>query len=195
MNKSQLRELLLQALEHEKGGIQVYQTALECAVNEDLKEEWEEYLAQTEIHAERLTGVCESMGYDPAEMTPGRKIVQQMGKSLVQAMKAAQAAGDPAAAELVACDCVVLAETKDHANWKLIGKCAEAMNGDGSEELAAAYDEIEDQEDEHLYHSKGWGRELWLKSLGINAVLPPPEEQKDVKSAAAAAKAERAVTR
>ena len=32
-------------------------------------------------------------------------------------------------------------------------------------------------------------RELWLKSLGLPAVFPPPEEQKDVKSAVEAARA------
>ena len=49
---------------------------------------------------------------------------------------------------------------------------------------------VEDEEDEHLYHSKGWCRELWIASLGLPAVLPPPEEEKDVKSALDAAKAE-----
>ena len=44
MKKDQLKELLYQALETEKGGVQVYTTALRCVVNEDLKEEWEEYL-------------------------------------------------------------------------------------------------------------------------------------------------------
>jgi len=53
----------------------------------------------------------------------------------------------------------------------------------------AAYEKIEDEEDEHLYHTKGWCRELWLKSLGLKAVLPPPEERKDVKSAVEAARA------
>jgi hypothetical protein len=47
-----------------------------------------------------------------------------------------------------------------------------------------------DEEDEHLYHSKGWCRELWIASLGLPAVLPPPEEEKDVKSALDAAQAE-----
>jgi hypothetical protein len=43
----------------------------------------------------------------------------------------------------------------------------------------------------HLYHTKGWCRELSLRSLGIKAVLPPPEERKDVKTAIAAARAEK----
>ena len=185
----QLKELILQSLEHERGGVLVYQTALECAVNSDLREEWTKYLAQTERHVEILAEVCSTLGLDSGEMTPGCKIVQHNGKSLVAAMKMALAEGDATAAELVACDCVVLAETKDHANWGLIGQCAKALSGDAAASLRSAYDEVEDQEDEHLYHTKGWCRELWLKSLGLAAVLPPPEEQKDVKSATAAARA------
>lgn len=30
--------------------------------------------------------------------------------------------------------------------------------------------------------STGWCRDLWIQSLGIPAVLPPPEEEKDVKT-------------
>jgi hypothetical protein len=61
--------------------------------------------------------------------------------------------------------------------------------------LSAAADEVEDQEDEHLYHTKGWCRELWLQSLGLKAVLPPPEERKHVTTAIGAARAEQASER
>jgi hypothetical protein len=63
------------------------------------------------------------------------------------------------------------------------------MTGDQGKALLAAYEQVEDQEDEHLYHTTGWGRDLWMDSLGIPAVLPPPEEQKDVKTAIGAARA------
>jgi hypothetical protein len=191
MNEAQLKELMLQSLEHERGGVLVYETALECVINSDLRHEWEEYLKQTRTHVETLTELCEVLRIDPKEVTPGCKVVQHTGKSLVIAMKMALAAGDPAGAELVACECVVLAETKDHADWGLIGKCAEALDGDAAAALTAAYEKIEEEEDEHLYHSKGWCRELWLKSLGLDAVLPPPEEIEDAKSAVEAARAQK----
>jgi hypothetical protein len=189
----QLKELLLQSLVHERGGVLVYQTALECAVNDELRQEWTEYLEQTQNHIAVLNRTCVALGIDPGEMTPGCQVVQHTGKSLVVAMKMALAAGDPAGAELVACECVVLAETKDHADWELIGECAKAADGAAASALQAAYDEVEDQEDEHLYHTKGWCRELWLKSLGLPAVLPPPEETQHVTNAveAAAAKEKR----
>ena len=100
-------------------------------------------------------------------------------------------ANDPPAAELVACECVVLAEIKDHANWALIGECAKAQTGKVQEVLQDAYDQVEDEEDEHLYHTTGWTRELWIEALGMPAVLPPPEEVKKVETAIEAAKAKK----
>ena len=190
MNNKQIEELVLQSLEHEMGGINVYRAAIGCAVNPDLAKEWKGYLSQTEQHVTALTKVCKALGIDAKRETPGRAVVRHLGASLVEAMAMARKAGDPAAAQLVACECVVIAETKDHQDWVLIGKCADHLDDERAEALRAAYDEIEDQEDEHLYHSRGWCRELWLESLGITPVLPPPEEKLDVKTAIGAAKAE-----
>ena len=190
MKDPQLKELLLQALETEMGGVEVYRAALECAQNDNLKEEWQKYLEQTTRHEEIMRDVCQKLGVDVSQETPGRAVVRHLGKSLVEAMSLGLAADDPASAELVACECVVLAEIKDHQNWTLLGKCAQQLEGDAAAALSAAYAEIEDQEDEHLYHSRGWCRELWIQSLGIPAVVPPPEETRKVKTAIGAAKAE-----
>jgi len=187
-----LKELLCQALETEKGGIQVYTTALRCAVNQDLKKEWEEYLEQTRNHERIVTELFGSLGLDPKTETPGRAIVRAKGQGLVAAMEKALASGKKDAAQLVACECVVEAETKDHMNWELIGEVAKKQTGEEGRALKAAYDEVEDEEDEHLYHTTGWCRELWLQSLGQPAVLPPPEEKKDVKTAIGAARAKAA---
>lgn len=190
MDKKQLNELLLQSLEHERGGVKVYETAVQCAVNDELKEEWEKYLDETQNHVLVLEDVFATLGLDSEQETPGRKIVRDLGAALVKAMTDALAAGDKDAAQLVACECVVMAETKDHLDWELLGECAKKLTGPEAKAMKAAYEEVEDQEDEHLYHSKGWCRELWMKSLGMRAVLPPPEERKHVKTAIGAARAE-----
>jgi rubrerythrin len=192
MEMEVVKELILQSLEHEKGGVKIYETALKCAQNEDLKEEWEKYHQETERHVQILQDVCSQMQLDAEEQTPGRKIVKDMGASLVAAMEAALATGDEEQAECVACECVVLAEEKDHANWHLIGEVAKKMTGAEGKALKEAHQEVEDQEDEHYYHSKGWMRELALQSLGLKAVLPPPEEKRHVKTAIGAARAEQA---
>jgi rubrerythrin len=189
MNRDQFKELLLQSLEHEQGGVNVYETAVKCAINSDLREEWDEYLDQTRHHVEVLTELCTALDLDPEEETPGRGIVRSLGVALVDAMETALE-GEPAAAQVVAAECVVLAETKDHLDWELIGKCAAKLDGEAARAVRKAYEEVEDEEDEHLYHTKGWCRELWIQSLGMRAILPPPEERKDVKTAIGAARAE-----
>jgi rubrerythrin len=190
MKREQLNELLYQALETELGGVQVYTTALECVVNEDLKEEWEKYLDQTQTHVKIVQEMMEQLDLDPETETPGREVVRHHGESLVEAMEMALEAGDSNSAQLVAAECVVLAETKDHLNWELIGEAANNAARDVAEVLQAAYEQVEEEEDEHVYHTKGWTRELWIESLGMKAVLPPPEEVKDVKTAIGAARAE-----
>jgi len=193
MKTEQLHELLYQSLETEQGGIQVYETAVGCAQNADLKKEWKEYLEQTRNHEQILLGVFKELELDPRIETPGRTVVRHLGQSLVKAMQMAKQAGNPAAAEIVAAECVVLAETKDHANWELIGEAIKhARAAKDRDVLKKAYEEVEEQEDEHLYHTRGWCRELWIQSLGLPAVLPPPEEEKDVKTEIGAARAKNA---
>jgi hypothetical protein len=191
-NAKQINELLYQALETEIGGLAVYETAVACAVNADLKKEWKEYLEETRTHHRVLLTVFEQLGLDPAKQTPGREVVRHLGDSLVKAMKMAVSAGDADAAQLVATECVVLAETKDHANWSLIGLLAEQHSGKEAAILKQAHDAVAQDEDHHLYHTQGWSRELWVESLGLPAVLPPPEEVKQVKTAIGASRAEQA---
>ena len=190
-NPSQMQELLYQALETEQGGIKVYEAAIECAVNDDLRKEWSEYLEQTRQHERTLRETLQAVGLEPDAETPGRRVVRHIGESLVAAIRMSQEGdGPPEAAELVAAECVVFAETKDHMNWELIGRLGMELDGKQAEALKKAYDRVEDQEDQHLYHSKGWTRELWIQSLGLPAVLPPPEEVQKVETAIGAAKAE-----
>ena len=192
MKNDHLHELLYQALETELGGVQVYTTALRCVENKDLKEEWQEYLEQTHKHVQIVTDLMDTFGLDPEKETPGRKIVRHTGESLVKTMEMALKSGEAGAAQLVAAESVVLAETKDHLNWQLIGEAAKKAKGEEAKALKAAHKEVEKEEDEHLYHTAGWARELWLDSLGLKAVLPPPEEKKHVTTAIGAARAQQA---
>jgi hypothetical protein len=184
-------ELLYQALETEKGGVQIYTTALRCAVDQELKEEWQKYLDQTKNHVQVVSEILKSMGLNLETETPGRKVVRHIGTSLVKSMEMALRAGDPKSAQIVAAECVTLAETKDHLNWGLIGEVAKKADDDATYVLKEAYDQVEDEEDEHLYHTQGWTRELWIEALGMPAALPPPEEEQDVETAIEAAEAKK----
>lgn len=189
LNTDQLHELLYQALETENGGIKIYETAISCAVNSDLKEEWQEYLDETRHHHQTLLNLFEKIGLDPEKETPGRQVVSHLGDSLVHAMEMAKKSGNPEAAQLVAGECVTLAETKDNLNWDLIELLSEKASGKIRDLLKEAHEEIDDQEAHHLYHTRGWTRELWIESLGLPAALPPPEEAKSVKTAIGAERA------
>lgn len=182
-----LQDLLYQALETELGGVDIYRTALSCVRHPQLRAEWEKYLEQTQHHVEVMQQLCSTLGLDAGRDTPGRQVVRHIGKALVQAMHLALGSDEPEAAELVAAECVTLAETKDHLNWSLLGRLAEEAGVHDA--VIAAHDEVEDEEDEHLYHSAGWARELWVTRLGMKGELPPPEEKKDVHSASEAARA------
>jgi rubrerythrin len=195
MKDEQVAELLYQALETEIGGVEIYTTALRCVENEDLKEEWEEYLEQTRNHVTVVEDVLTKLELDPNEETPGRQVVRHIGESLVEAMEMALAEGESGQAQLVAAEAVVLAETKDHQNWHLIGQLSKNTKGEVAKILKEAYEEVEHEEDEHYYHTKGWARELWIESLGMKAVLPPPEEVQKVETAIDAARAEQARTK
>jgi hypothetical protein len=188
VKEDQVTDLIYQALETELGGAEIYKVAVDCAVNEDVKEEWQKYGEETQMHQRVVRDLMARLGLDPEKETPGRKVVRHTGEALVAAMQMAKKAS-PVAGQLVAAECIVMAETKDHANWELIGELSKKMTGDRAKALKEAYDQVEEQEDMHLYHTMGWARELWMESLGLPAVLPPPEEEQEVTTMKEAAEA------
>jgi hypothetical protein len=182
-------DLLYQGIETEIGGVDVYRMAVLCAEHDELVQEWQKYLLQTERHVQIYRELLGELGLDPEATTPGRSIVRDKGQALVSAMRKALKDA-PDAAQVVAAECVVDAETKCHQNWELIGELAKTLDGEAADLFRSAYEAVEDEEDEHLYHTRGWCRELWLDQLGLPAVMPPPEEERDVKTAVEQAEAE-----
>ena len=73
MKLPQMKDLLLQSLEHERGGVLVYRTALECVRDERLSSEWKRYLEQTENHVSVLTSVCVRSGWTRVK---GRRVAK-----------------------------------------------------------------------------------------------------------------------
>ena len=92
-----------------------------------------------------VRGLCETFELDAEAMTPGRAVGRHIGQSLAKAMEIALQAGPPEAAELVACECAVKAETKDHLNWERIEVASKALKGKGAQALKEAYEQVEEQ--------------------------------------------------
>lgn len=172
MNEKKLEELLLQALEQELGGLAVYATAVTCALREDLKAEWTFQRAQTQEHVRILEALCALARIDKTRRSPGRDVVRHNADALVKAMTIARSMNEPESTQLVACECIVLAETKDLANWYLLGKCTDHVDGAFGEALRDACDVVEDEEARRMHHATGWYRSLWGMSLGLNVFLP-----------------------
>jgi hypothetical protein len=76
MSQEQFAELLLQMLETEQGGVKVYETALRCVVNHELKKEWEKYLSETTEHVQIVTKLIEHFEGDAGAESPGRLVVR-----------------------------------------------------------------------------------------------------------------------
>ena len=186
--------LIYQMLETERGGIQVYQTAIRCAQNDDLKEEWEKYLEQTQNH-ERilLRRLRRRSASTPSKETPGRKVVRTHRRV------PGEGHGDGPDR----------ARRRRRSSWRRMRGAAprprttstgsssasapRSSTGRRSKALKEAHEEVEDQEDEHLYHTTGLGAaSSGFSRSGMPAVLPPPEEEKDVKTAIGAARAKQA---
>lgn len=184
------QELLYQALETELGGIRIYASALPCAMNEDLHEEWEACLTHTRLHRDLLLDAFRRLGLDPDTQTVGRQVAAFQGKSLVRAIELTYQAGDPVAAQITAAECVVLAGTKAQLNWELIGLVAQASKGELARVLQTAHEQVQLEESRRLYCTKGWTRELWMESLGLPAILPPDEEASQVEMAQDASRLE-----
>src|SRR5438552_5744396 len=120
MDQEQVANLLGEALETELGGVKIYEAAIECAQKEELREEWQEYLGQTREHVEILRNVCQQLGIDADQETPGRQIVRATGEALLKNMQVARDSGEAPVAQIVAAESVAHAELKDHLNWQLL---------------------------------------------------------------------------
>ncbi len=153
MDRKQLDELFYQAIETELGGEQIYLAAIDCAVNDDLREEWEGYLDETRNHQRILRDVFEAAELDIERDTPGCDVLWHKATGLIEAMAIARDEGGPGTAQLVAAECVVEAESKDHRNWELIGLMAEHVEGALGTAMADAYGEVAEEEAEHLFHT------------------------------------------
>jgi len=191
-NVKALADLLYQTLETELGGVEVYTAAAKAAARDDLRKEWRKYLEETKRHVTIARDLLQTLGFDPDAETPARVPCRRVAVTLVGNIETAIGEGDPKAAQLVAAEAVCQAETKDHLNWELVKELSKRATGDAGKMLRYAVEEVESEEDEHLYHTQGWARELWLDAMGLPAVLPPPEEQKHVETAIGAAKAKNA---
>ncbi len=135
---TQIDDLLYQALDTERGGIEIHRTALACAVGADLRGTFRANLERTERHERVLRGVFEVFGLDPEASFPGREVTRACSREKVDAMWLAQDTCGPVAARISAAECVSLTHTKHQLNWMLHARVAVSMPGVEGEALRDA---------------------------------------------------------
>jgi rubrerythrin len=154
MQSQALLDKLSEFLMTEQSGLQLYRVAASRSSIHELRSRYEEFGQETARQRQILVQLITQLGGDPDYVSPTARLVQYKLAKLLGA--AVQVDGlSVAEAEISDLENVLLAETKDHANWHLLQQLTQAMPGDQKQMLQTAIDAVEDQEDEHL----SWARE------------------------------------
>jgi rubrerythrin len=149
-----LHDKLSEFLAVERGGLKLYDEALRIITDPQVSKKFEVFRDQTRKHESILMRVMEQFGLDASYVSPAAKVAQQKANGLLSTMTIPD--GLPSkAAEINAIENIVLAETKDHADWEMLGKIARQSNDSRLRDvLKPAVSEVEPEEDEHLNWAK-----------------------------------------
>jgi rubrerythrin len=151
-----------------EGGIKLYEAALSKVHNREVKDKFQDFHRQTIRHEQILAEIIQKLGGDASYMSAGAKIAEAKANALLKTMSESNGMSS-AETELNAIENIVIAETKDHADWELLGHIAHrSEDSQLSQLLKPAVSEVEKQEDEHLHWTQKKLGELSLTSLETN---------------------------
>jgi rubrerythrin len=182
MDRQALLDKLSEFLMVEQAGLQLYTVAAARTADRTLQHRYAEFGAETAQHRAVLVELIERLGGDPSYISPTARVAQFKGAKLLES-SACLAGLSQAEVEAIDLENVLLAETKDHADWSLLAQLvAQIEAADVKEALQSAVDQVEAQEDEHL----AWAREtLSQRSLQllVDGSAPNPARWQAVMSA------------
>lgn len=157
----------------EQGGPELYRVAASHSHAPALKARYEEFGAQTARHRQVLVDLITALGGDVDYVIPTARLVQyKSAKLLDSSLQVDGLSGQ----EIEANDLenVLLAETKDHANWHVLSLLAESAQGEMKTALRTAVDEVESEEDEHVEWARETLSQMCLRAVNENKA-PDPE--------------------
>jgi hypothetical protein len=178
MERTVLLDLLSEILTVEQGGLERHRVAAARCTDAALAQRYAAFGEETARHRELLVRLIGRLGGDPAYVSPTARLAQARAAALVQAALAADGLSPP---ELEAADLesVLLAETKDHADWHLLQLLA-AQADDPA--VRAALEEtvpaVEAEEDEHLSWARDTLSERTLRRVLHGPAAPPARWQR-----------------
>jgi rubrerythrin len=157
----------------EECGFHLYQVVAARSKTPGLRAKYQEFGRETGHHREVLVKLITQLGGDPNFISPSARVVQYKAAKLLESSLAVDGLSQEEI-EMSDLENVLLAETKDHADWHVLQQMAQQASGPLQEALQAAVQEVESQEDEHFT----WAREtLSEMTLGManQSKAPPPQ--------------------
>lgn len=153
VDPSFMADLLSACLSHERCGVHLYRSVAARTTMDSLRAQYEHFGAETLEHVALLEQLIAASGGDPSYVSPAARATEGAGAGLVEATFAIGGSIDPGTAELSMLESVLLAETKDRANWEVLAQVAERMaDGPVKEQLTTIAAQVLAQEEEH----HGW---------------------------------------
>jgi rubrerythrin len=157
----------------EQGGLKLYRVVAARCTDPALRQRYEEFGQETANHREVLIRLIEQLGGNPSHISPTARLAQVKSDALLETALKVDGLTQTEI-ELNDLENVLLAETKDHADWSLLQQLATQIPaGETKDALTAAVNEVEAEEDEHLT----WARETLTQrclELALNGPTPDP---------------------
>jgi rubrerythrin len=156
LDSGKLIEFLSQMLAVEKGGVMLYEKALNELTDQDLREDLEEFLEQTHRHVELCEEMLEQAGGSPGESSPAADAAQEKAEGLISVDVPEEMT------DFNNIENLVLAETKDNWNWEMLAEISKSVKDrELRSSISRAVKEVARQERTHV----DWNSET-LSELG-----------------------------
>jgi rubrerythrin len=172
MQQQIIEDKLSEFLMVEQCGLQLYTTVAARSHTPKLKAKYEEFGRETAHHREVLVKLIAAVGGDPDYVSPSARVVQFKAAKLLESALTVDGLSQ---AEIECSDLenVLLAETKDHADWHVLAQLAEQATGDLKQALQSAVSEVEEEEDEHLEWARETLSRMTLQMVTEGKPAPP----------------------
>jgi rubrerythrin len=156
-----MRDFLSEMLAVEKGGVKLYEKARNELKHREFEEQLTEFLHQTEYHVELCTELLKAAGGDEDYRSAGAEAADHKAEGLISTEVPAEMR------DLNNIENLVLAETKDHWNWEMLGSVEKKIeDAELKGMVAKAVREVRRQEKTHL----DWN-ERTLTTLAMEAAM------------------------
>jgi rubrerythrin len=173
LSQEWLKDFFSEMLAVEHGGIELYEKALEELTHDDLRSKLEQFHEQTQQHVELCEEMLNAAGGNPDEMSPGAEAAEHKAQGLLSAQVPDEMK------DINNIENLVLAETKDHWNWELVGSLMEKIEERELKKLVGrAVRAVRKQENDHL----SWNQKM-LTRLATEAAQHQAEIEQAGESA------------